>query len=155
MDLSKTKENNHIRSCIDNIVMCTNPVHMNKTISFLGAANYKLRVYYLQLHDEPLIEMNDPDADKFFIACPYNQENNSYRSPWSCKYYPEQAKEYYIPKDKLREEEIQANTVFEKYVKQYYGNATSSVYYWLSTGNKFQAAFLVHKSIDIYLLCYL
>ena len=31
----------------------------------------------------------DVDMKKEFLFCEYNKDNDSYRSPWSNKYYPE------------------------------------------------------------------
>lgn len=77
----------------------------------------------------PLKIEKDREVGKEYIKCEYNRKGDSYRSPWSNKYYPE-IKDSYIPTDDLREFEIEANLIFEKYYEEYQELSVSSVYCW-------------------------
>ncbi|KAA6394206.1 MAG: putative F-actin-capping protein subunit beta [Streblomastix strix] len=84
----------------------------------------------LMLHIElPLALETDPDCGRKFIVCDVNRDGDSHRSPYTNKYVPPLDGGISPPK-KLRDLEIQANEIFEAYVKQYYGNGNSSVYFW-------------------------
>lgn len=134
---------------IKEIIKSINPKDINNTIDIFSLINFRIREKFLQLYDNPLDEIFDKDQDKYFIKSPYNQEINNFRSPWSNKYYPETNEKNYFPNEKIRNEEIRANNIWEKYVKQYYGTATSSVYYWNLNNVLPYISFLVHKSIFI------
>jgi capping protein beta len=125
---------------------------------------------------------------KKYIACEYNREKESYRSPWTNEYYPplpldnDSNEEEGIggeggmkPSLLLRNLEIQANQVFERYTYLYYGKnddlddegneIVSSVYFWddnnsnsgrVGSGSNsstefkegFSGCFLIRKMID-------
>lgn len=57
------------------------------------------------------------DADKGidYLSCEYNKDGDSYRSPWSNKYYPpieDPGYTPFFPTGELLEMEVQANDVF-------------------------------------------
>lgn len=79
--------------------------------------------------DQPLRMLQDSETGKFFLLCDYNRDGDSYRSPWSNKYYPDQI-EGNFPNERLRELEIETNQAFDQYREMYYEGGISSVYLW-------------------------
>ena len=79
--------------------------------------------------DQPLRMLQDSETGKFFLLCDYNRDGDSYRSPWSNKYYPEQI-EGNFPNERLRELEIETHQAFDQYREMYYEGGISSVYLW-------------------------
>ncbi|CAM9019656.1 unnamed protein product [Wickerhamomyces anomalus] len=70
---------------------------------------------------------------KKYLTCDYNRDLDSYRSPWSNKYYPvleDGDDESPFPSEKLRQLEIYANDSFDVYRDLYYEGGVSSVYFW-------------------------
>ena len=43
----------------------------------------------------------DEQANRDFLKCEYNRDGDSYRSPWSNKYYPEASGEAVYPSNEL------------------------------------------------------
>lgn len=99
--------------------------------------------------DQPLQVQKDPDTGRDYILCDYNRDGDSYRSPWSNKYFPAMA-DGFFPTPKLRQMEIEANNVFDTYRKLYFDTGNSSVYFF-NTDEKeeesFGACFLIHKDV--------
>ncbi|XP_051139477.1 probable F-actin-capping protein subunit beta [Andrographis paniculata] len=94
--------------------------------------------------DQPLQVLCDPESAKEFILCEYNRDADSYRSPWSNKYYPSIDDGPY-PSPELRKLEIEANDIFAIYRDQYYEGGISSVYMWEDENEGFVACFLIKK----------
>jgi len=100
----------------------------------------------LQRVDQPLEESNDTVVGRKYLLCDYNRDGDSYRSPWSNKYFPS-LDDGFLPSDKLRAMEVEANELFDAYRELYFEGGTSSVYLWdLETG--FAGCFLIKKSVD-------
>ena len=79
-----------------------------------------------------------------YLLCDYNRDGDSYRSPWSNKYEPA-LDDGFVPSEKLRMMEIEANDLFDAYRELYFEGGTSSVYLWdLEKG--FAGCFLIKKS---------
>jgi capping protein (actin filament) muscle Z-line, beta len=79
-----------------------------------------------------------------YLLCDYNRDGDSYRSPWSNKYKPA-LDDGFVPSEKLRLMEIEANELFDAYRELYFEGGTSSVYLWdLDKG--FAGCFLIKKS---------
>mmetsp|Transcript_8227 Transcript_8227/g.22330 ORF Transcript_8227/g.22330 Transcript_8227/m.22330 type:complete len:386 (-) Transcript_8227:442-1599(-) len=78
----------------------------------------------------------DEEEEKPFLLCSFNQtENNSYRSPWTNRYYTDlkaakfQTRDIPPEEQGIRTLERNANEVWESYVRLYYGHdAISSVF---------------------------
>lgn len=66
------------------------------------------------------------------------------RSPWSNKYYPP-LEDGFLPSEKLRQLEVEANELFDAYRELYFEGGVSSVYLW-DLDNGFAGCFLVKKS---------
>jgi len=100
--------------------------------------------------DQPLKNGKDLTTGKDFVLCDYNRDGDSYRSPWSNKYFPEMD-DGFVPNDKLREQEILANKLFDIYRQKYFNGGVSSAYFFETdekSSESFGACFLVHKDID-------
>jgi len=85
--------------------------------------------------DTPLKVAKCDDSGKSYLCCDYNRDGDSYRSPWSNKYYPpvadEDGGEPPYPSSTLRQLEVKANDSFDIYRDLYYeGGGISSVYLW-------------------------
>ena len=91
--------------------------------------------------------MQDEEAQKQFIKHEYNRDGDSYRSPWTNKFYPPCAATFY-PSQTLLALEQKANMIFEQYVQMYYDQAYSSCYFADAPTEGFNACFLVKKVVD-------
>ncbi|CAM9097102.1 unnamed protein product [Ectocarpus fasciculatus] len=99
----------------------------------------------LQRVDQPLEESTCGETGRKFLLCDYNRDGDSYRSPWSNKYYPD-LDDGFTPPDSLRTMEIDANELFDAYRELYFEGGTSSVYLWdLESG--FAGCFLIKKAV--------
>ncbi|KAJ1928530.1 F-actin-capping protein subunit beta [Tieghemiomyces parasiticus] len=96
--------------------------------------------------DQPLRIQKCPATGKDYIACDYNRDGDSYRSPWSDEYDPA-LEDGNRPPPAIRELEVVANDAFNTYRDLYYEGGVSSVYLWeLSDG--FAGAVLIKKIND-------
>jgi len=101
--------------------------------------------------DQPLKVQKDPKNGKQFILCDYNRDGDSYRSPWSNKYFPAMD-DGFLPSSKLRDMEVEANDLFDTYRKLYFETGVSSVYFFDTNEDEdngsYGACFLIHKDVD-------
>jgi len=96
--------------------------------------------------DQPLEIAVDPDSSREYLLCDFNRDGDSYRSPWSNKFFPP-LDDGAVPSDELRKLEITANDMFNHYREMYYGGGLSSAYFWdLEEG--FAGAILIKKVGD-------
>merc|ERR1711920_716847 len=100
---------------------------------------------------KPLQVKRDPEQNRWFIACEYNQDGGTHRSPWSNKYIPPPTKGdeegLWKPSERHRRLEETFNEVFDVYKTSYYEGGVSSVYLWeLDEG--FAGAFLIRKELS-------
>jgi capping protein beta len=79
--------------------------------------------------DIPLKVVKDSDSDAAFLACEFNRDLDSYRSPFSNKYSPALPDGQKIPA-RLRNIEVRANTAFNAYRQLYFQGGVASVYLW-------------------------
>lgn len=99
--------------------------------------------------DQPLKICADDIEGKNYVLCDYNRDGDSYRSPWSNTYFPKMD-DGFLPNDKLREQEVLANKLFDIYRRQYFSGGTSSAYFFETdekSSESFGACFLVHKDV--------
>lgn len=113
--------------------------------------------------DQPLKLQFDVIAQQKYIICDYNRDGDSYRSPYSNKYYPsiDDAVEL---NNELRLMEIDSNKIFELYKKQYFDTGYCSVYYFDTDSSdnttdtnaatttaidSFGSIWLIHKPIEL------
>ncbi|SPJ09021.1 F-actin-capping protein subunit beta, putative [Plasmodium sp. DRC-Itaito] len=88
----------------------------------------------------------DKEENKYYLGNMFNKEKDSYRSPYTNIYFPEQYINSYVPPEHLRTLEILYNKIFDRYRKAYYMNGLSSVYllpHPIEDG--FVACFLIKK----------
>ena len=73
-------------------------------------------------------KINNSDPLGPFIESEFNRDENSYRSPWSNKYFPPKESDKLLPNE-LRELELRINQLIKLYIKLYYSeDAISSAY---------------------------
>ncbi|KPV72695.1 uncharacterized protein RHOBADRAFT_39298 [Rhodotorula graminis WP1] len=95
--------------------------------------------------DQPLQLRND-SSSRDYLACDYNRDGDSYRSPWTNEYDPPLA-DGTTPSGPLRQLELALNDAFDVYRDLYYEGGVSSVYLW-DTDEGFAGVVLVKKSSD-------
>ncbi len=96
----------------------------------------------------------DEKTQQEYLKCEYNKDGDSYRSPWTNKYYPpievgdeDEGYEPVYPSNELLEMENRANEVFARYANQYYdSNYQTSVYFFDTEDNGFGSCWLIKKS---------
>ena len=101
----------------------------------------------LQRVDQPLEEAKCTDTGRAYLLCDYNRDGDSHRSPWSNKYDPP-IDDGFVPSEKLRRLEVEANTLFDCYRELYFEGGTSSVYLWELDGDDFAGCFLIKKKVS-------
>jgi len=96
--------------------------------------------------DQPLKVLTDRATGKEYLACDYNRDGESYRSPWSNEYDPP-LEDGTVPSPKLRKLEITANEAFDTYREMYYEGGVSSVFLWDLDDGGFAGVVLLKKSL--------
>ncbi|KAJ3732523.1 F-actin-capping protein subunit beta [Lentinula guzmanii] len=96
--------------------------------------------------DQPLQLKIDRGTGREYLACDYNRDGESYRSPWSNEYDPP-LEDGTIPTPKLRKLEISANDAFNTYREMYYEGGVSSVYLWDLDDGGFAGVVLLKKTM--------
>ncbi|KAH7884418.1 F-actin-capping protein subunit beta [Phlebopus sp. FC_14] len=94
--------------------------------------------------DQPLKVKTDRATGREYLACDYNRDGDSYRSPWSNEYDPP-LEDGTTPTPKLRKLEIAANEAFDTYREMYYEGGVSSVYLWELEDGGFAGVVLLKK----------
>ncbi|KAH0833060.1 F-actin capping protein [Lanmaoa asiatica] len=97
--------------------------------------------------DQPLKVLTDRATGREYLACDYNRDGDSYRSPWSNEYDPP-LEDGTTPSPKLRKLEIAANEAFDTYRELYYEGGASSVYLWELEDGGFAGVVLLKKVMD-------
>ncbi|KAI0321775.1 F-actin capping protein beta subunit [Amylostereum chailletii] len=97
--------------------------------------------------DQPLKLRVDRTTGKEYLACDYNRDGDSYRSPWSNEYDPP-LDDGTVPSTKLRKLEIAANEAFDLYREMYYEGGVSSVYLWDLDDGGFAGVVLLKKTLN-------
>ncbi|KAF5372766.1 hypothetical protein D9615_010142 [Tricholomella constricta] len=96
--------------------------------------------------DQPLQLKTDRATGREYLACDYNRDGESYRSPWSNEYDPP-LDDGTVPTPKLRKLEIAANEAFDTYREMYYEGGVSSVYLWDLEDGGFAGVVLLKKTM--------
>ncbi|KAK0193989.1 F-actin-capping protein subunit beta [Armillaria mellea] len=94
--------------------------------------------------DQPLQLKTDRSTGRDYLACDYNRDGESHRSPWSNEYDPP-LEDGTVPTPKLRKLEISANEAFDTYREMYYEGGVSSVYLWDLDDGGFAGVVLLKK----------
>lgn len=97
--------------------------------------------------DQPLKVHTDRATGREYLACDYNRDGDSYRSPWSNEYDPP-LEDGTTPSPKLRKLEIAANEAFDTYREMYYEGGVSSVYLWELDDGGFAGVVLFKKVMN-------
>lgn len=97
--------------------------------------------------DQPLKVMTDRATGREYLACDYNRDGESYRSPWSNEYDPP-LEDGTVPSLKLRKLEITANEAFDTYREMYYEGGVSSVFLWDLDDGGFAGVVLLKKVLN-------
>jgi len=123
------------------------PAHTENSLAGLIELVPELTDELLNHVDQPLKVQKDSKG-KHFVLCDYNRDGDSYRSPWSNEYVP--PLDGFVPPERLRKMEVEANLLFDVYRKLYFEGGYSSVYFF-ETDDKsptsFGACFLIHKDV--------
>ncbi|KAF5340913.1 hypothetical protein D9758_012187 [Tetrapyrgos nigripes] len=96
--------------------------------------------------DQPLQVKTDRLTGREYLACDYNRDGESYRSPWSNEYDPP-LEDGTVPVPKLRKLEISANEAFDTYREMYFEGGVSSVYLWDLEDGGFAGVVLLKKTM--------
>ena len=95
--------------------------------------------------------INNSDPLGPFIESEYNKDDDSYRSPWSNKYFPQKDSNKLLPNE-LRELEQRLNQLIKTYLKIYYNeDSISSAYIQFqdeSISNGFRCCVFIKSSIN-------
>lgn len=130
-------------------------VDIDKNIDAISSAIYEnddLLNEFLQKVDNRM-KINKEDSEGDFIMCEQNRDGDSYRSPFSNKYYPAAEDDAKYPSEPLRGLEVKLNKMFRLYAKSYYSQgALSSVYCWELGDNLkdgYGVSVLIKNNIDL------
>lgn len=140
---------NPMKFCL-NVLRRTPPAEVEDNLERIAALRPDLDEELWQRVDTPLQVQSDPEVGREYILCDYNRDGDSYRSPFNNQYYPpiEDGDEGFRPSPRLRELEVEANTVFDVYRHQYFEGGVSSVYMWdLENRDGFAACFCIQKEV--------
>ena len=97
--------------------------------------------------DTPMKVIDDTTANGKFIACEFNRDLDSHRSPLSNKYFPDLPDGQPISK-RLRDIEIKANRAFDSYRHLYFEGGISSVYLWDIEDKIFGFGVFIKNEVD-------
>ncbi|KAH9949988.1 F-actin capping protein beta subunit [Amylocystis lapponica] len=122
------------------------PMHVEENVASLVAMCPDYADDLLGSVDQPLKVMTDRATGKEYLACDYNRDGESYRSPWSNEYDPP-LDDGTVPSPKLRKLEITANEAFDTYREMYYEGGVSSVFLWDLDDGGFAGVVLLKKAL--------
>jgi len=105
------------------------PTQVEENVAALAAICPDYADDLLSSVDQPLKVLVDRATGREYLACDYNRDGESYRSPWSNEYDPP-IDDGTTPTPKLRKLEIAANEAFDTYREMYFEGGVSSVYLW-------------------------
>ena len=107
-------------------------IDIDKNIDAISTVIYEnddlLNEFLQKFDNRTKVCKDDPKGE--FIKCEQNRDGDSYRSPYSNKYFPPTT-DAKFPSQKLRALEELLNKMFKLYIKHYYSTTTvCSVYCW-------------------------
>lgn len=98
--------------------------------------------------DVPLQIAVDPETQQQYIRCDFNRDCDSFRSPFTSRYYPE-LPDGIQPPPALRRLELAAQGGFDAYKRLYFSDgAVLSVYAWEIDYDRFGVGVFVRKDVD-------
>lgn len=122
------------------------PMHVEENVAALVGMCPDYADDLLGSVDQPLKVLVDRATGREYLACDYNRDGESYRSPWSNEYDPP-LEDGTVPTPKLRKLEILANEAFDTYREMYYEGGVSSVFLWDLEDGGFAGVVLLKKSL--------
>lgn len=136
------------------------PSKVTENLDKLISLDPEMAEELLSTTDVPLRIATDPtENNREYLCCDYNRDLDSFRSPWSNKYFPKLTEDLeedcYFPEGDLRSLELLMNDSFDVYRDLYYEGGISSVYLWelgededteLSQETDFAGVLLLKKS---------
>lgn len=127
------------------------PTQISSSLTSLTTLTPSLTEDLLSSVDQPLQTATDPTNSRAYLLCDYNRDTDSYRSPWSNKFYPPLpasiANDASYPSERIRNLEVELNSAFDVYRQMYYEGGIGSVYLWdLDEG--FAGVVLLKKTLD-------
>jgi len=123
------------------------PTRIEENVQALTTLVPDLADEFLGCVDQPLKIKVDKASGRSYLACDYNRDGESYRSPWSNEYDPP-IDDGTLPTAKLRKLEIQANEAFDTYREMYYEGGVSSVFLWDLDDGGFAGVVLLKKVLQ-------
>ncbi|EMD31360.1 hypothetical protein CERSUDRAFT_119926 [Gelatoporia subvermispora B] len=123
------------------------PTHVEENVSALVQMCPDYADDLLGSVDQPLKVLTDKATGKEYLACDYNRDGESHRSPWSNEYDPP-LEDGTLPSPKLRKLEIAANEAFDTYREMYYEGGVSSVFLWDLDDGGFAGVVLLKKVLN-------
>ncbi|KAI0733630.1 F-actin capping protein beta subunit [Fomitopsis betulina] len=123
------------------------PTHVEENVASLVAMCPDYADDLLGSVDQPLKVLTDRATGRDYLACDYNRDGESYRSPWSNEYDPP-LEDGTVPTPKLRKLEITANEAFDTYREMYYEGGVSSVFLWDLDDGGFAGVVLLKKVLN-------
>ncbi|PCH42466.1 F-actin capping protein beta subunit [Wolfiporia cocos MD-104 SS10] len=123
------------------------PMRVEENVASLAAMCPDYAEDLLGTVDQPLKVLTDRATGREYLACDYNRDGESYRSPWSNEYDPP-FEDGTVPTAKLRKLEITANEAFDMYREMYYEGGVSSVFLWDLDDGGFAGVVLLKKVMN-------
>eukprot|EP00992_Anisonema_acinus_P002579 TRINITY_DN1094_c0_g1_i1.p1 TRINITY_DN1094_c0_g1~~TRINITY_DN1094_c0_g1_i1.p1 ORF type:complete len:257 (+),score=36.25 TRINITY_DN1094_c0_g1_i1:54-824(+) len=111
------------------LIKCMPSSHLEQNLRRIASVQPDLIEDILGEVDQPLKVKHCSTTNQPFLACDYNRDGDSYRSPWSNAYEPP-LPEGTLPTGPLRAVEVEANELFNSYREAYFEGGLSSVYFW-------------------------
>ncbi|KDQ57360.1 hypothetical protein JAAARDRAFT_35989 [Jaapia argillacea MUCL 33604] len=122
------------------------PTHVEENVAALVGICPDYADDLLGSVDQPLKLRTDRSTGREYLACDYNRDGESYRSPWSNEYEPP-LDDGTVPTPRLRQLEIKANEAFDTYREMYYEGGVSSVFLWDLDDGGFAGVVLLKKAL--------
>jgi len=120
------------------------PTRIEENVDILTSVAPDYADDFLGSVDQPLELKIDKHTGREYLACDYNRDGDSYRSPWSNEYDPP-LEDPTLPSSRMRKLEIAANDAFDTYKEMYYEGGASSVYLWELEDSGFAGVVLLKK----------
>jgi len=123
------------------------PANIEKNVASMVALCPECEDELLGSVDQPLQVRTDTTTGRDYLICDYNRDRDSYRSPWSNRYYPP-LDDATFPSAKMRKLEIAANDAFDTYRDMYFEGGISSVFLWDLDDGGFAGVVLLKKTLN-------
>lgn len=105
----------------------------------------------VQRINRPFETGTDEEDGQTFLKCEYNKDGDSYRSPFSNKYFPalpEDVQDAFYPTGQLLSLEEKMNSILFDYLKLYFENGIASAYFFETDDSGFGACVGIKNSYE-------